>query len=101
MSFRHEALLWLLLLVPVASAALVMGFRRKQRTDARFAGDALVERLVQGRMPRLRVARGVLIVLTLAAGECVPWHFHNNITDSFVCLEGPLVVETRAPRDRS
>ena len=38
------------------------------------------------------------VVLTLAAGECVPWHYHSGITDSFVCLEGPMVVETRAPR---
>ena len=37
-------------------------------------------------------------VLTLAAGQCVPWHYHSAITDSFVCLEGPMVVETRAPR---
>ena len=38
------------------------------------------------------------VVLTLAAGECVPWHYHSSITDAFVCLEGPVVVETRAPR---
>jgi quercetin dioxygenase-like cupin family protein len=37
-------------------------------------------------------------VLTLAAGECIPWHYHSQVTDSFVCLEGPMVVETRAPR---
>src|SRR5947207_3898174 len=37
-------------------------------------------------------------VLTLAAGEVVPWHYHSEISDSFVCLEGPMVVETRAPR---
>lgn len=37
-------------------------------------------------------------VLTLAAGQCVPWHYHSEIADSFVCLEGPMVVETRAPR---
>ena len=37
-------------------------------------------------------------VLTLAAGQEVPWHYHSDITDSFVCLEGPMVVETRAPR---
>jgi quercetin dioxygenase-like cupin family protein len=37
-------------------------------------------------------------VLTLAAGQCVPWHYHSAITDSFVCLEGPMIVETRAPR---
>ena len=37
-------------------------------------------------------------VLTLAKGQCVPWHYHNEVADSFVCLEGPMVVETRAPR---
>ena len=37
-------------------------------------------------------------VLTLAAGQSVPWHYHSEITDSFFCLEGQLVVETRAPR---
>jgi len=38
-------------------------------------------------------------VLTLARGQSVPWHYHSEITDSFVCLEGPMVVETRAPRN--
>ena len=37
-------------------------------------------------------------VLTLAAGQCVPWHYHSDITDNFVCLEGLMVVEARAPR---
>lgn len=37
-------------------------------------------------------------VLTLAAGQSVPWHYHSEVTDSFVCLEGEVVVETRAPR---
>ena len=36
-------------------------------------------------------------VLTLAKGQCVPWHYHSEVSDSFVCLEGPMVVETRAP----
>jgi mannose-6-phosphate isomerase-like protein (cupin superfamily) len=39
-----------------------------------------------------------VVVLTLASRQSVPWHFHSDITDSFVCLEGPMVVETRAPR---
>jgi len=38
-------------------------------------------------------------VLALAAGQEVPWHYHSEISDSFVCLEGPMVVETRAPRN--
>jgi quercetin dioxygenase-like cupin family protein len=37
-------------------------------------------------------------VLTLAHGQSIPWHYHSEIADSFVCLEGPMVVETRAPR---
>lgn len=37
-------------------------------------------------------------VFTLSAGEKVPWHYHTNITDTFVCIEGPMVVETRGPR---
>ena len=37
-------------------------------------------------------------VLTLASRQCVPWHYHTEISDSFVSLEGPVVVETRAPR---
>jgi len=49
---------------------------------------------------RETVAEGAdlrVVVLTLAQGQCVPWHYHSTITDSFVCLEGPMVVETRAP----
>ena len=37
-------------------------------------------------------------VLSLATGQCVPLHYHSEISDSFVCLDGPMVVETRAPR---
>ena len=39
-------------------------------------------------------------ILTLGDGECVPWHYHSVVTDTFVCLEGTTVVETRAPRGR-
>jgi len=42
--------------------------------------------------PGLRVQ-----VLTLGPGQCVPWHHHTTIEDTFFCLEGPMVVETRAP----
>lgn len=40
-----------------------------------------------------------LVVLTLAAGEEVPWHWHSNVKDVVLCMEGPMVVETRAPRE--
>jgi len=38
-------------------------------------------------------------ILTLATGQAIPWHYHNEISDTMVCLEGPMVVETRAPRN--
>ena len=37
-------------------------------------------------------------ILTLGAGEVIPWHYHTTITDVFVGLEGRVVIETRAPR---
>ena len=49
---------------------------------------------------REMVAEGAdirILVLTLAAGQCVPWHYHSEIADSFVGLEGRTVVETKAP----
>lgn len=39
-------------------------------------------------------------ILTLAAGQEVPWHYHSHITDTFFCLEGTLSVETRTPPGR-
>ena len=39
-------------------------------------------------------------VVTLAAGEAVPWHYHTMVSDIFIGLEGTVVVETRAPRSR-
>ena len=51
---------------------------------------------------RETVAEGAdlrVTILTLAAGECIPWHFHSEIADTMVCLDGPMVVETRAPRN--
>lgn len=38
------------------------------------------------------------LLLTLSAGQCVPWHCHSEITDRYFCLDGPMVVEPRAPR---
>ncbi len=36
-------------------------------------------------------------ILTLEPGEEIPWHYHTNVTDTFVCLEGPMIVATRVP----
>ena len=38
-------------------------------------------------------------MLNLAPGGYIPRHYHSAITASFACLEGTLVVETRAPRN--
>src|SRR5262250_134988 len=38
------------------------------------------------------------LILTLTAGQRVPWHYHSTVTEVIVCLDGPMVVETRAPR---
>ena len=40
-----------------------------------------------------------MVVLTLAAGQEVPWHWHTNVSDTFFCMAGPMVIETRAPRE--
>lgn len=37
-------------------------------------------------------------IFTLAAGEEIPWHFHSTVADWYVCLEGSVQVQTRAPR---
>ena len=38
-------------------------------------------------------------ILTLAAGQEVPWHWHSEVTDTFWCMDGPMVIEMRAPRE--
>jgi quercetin dioxygenase-like cupin family protein len=50
------------------------------------------KREVLAQVPDLR-----MVVLTLAAGQEVPWHFHSNVSDTFFCLEGPMVIETHEP----
>ncbi|MGZ0190372.1 MAG: cupin domain-containing protein [Alphaproteobacteria bacterium] len=50
------------------------------------------ERVTVAEAPGLRVRR-----LTLAPGQTVPWHKHSTITDTFFCMDGPMVVETEAP----
>ena len=62
--------------------------------DARNSGSYEIE-------SRETVAEGADLrvqVLTLGPGQSVPWHYHSEITDSFVGLEGETIVETRAPR---
>ena len=40
-----------------------------------------------------------MIAITLGPGQEVPWHWHTNISDTFFCMQGPMTIETRAPRE--
>jgi len=40
-----------------------------------------------------------MVVLTLGQGHEVPWHWHSNVSDTFFCMQGEMVIETRAPRE--
>lgn len=42
--------------------------------------------------PSLRVRR-----IALGHGQCVPWHYHSQVTDTFFCMRGPMQVKTRDP----
>ena len=44
--------------------------------------------------PGLRVR-----LLGLAPGQSVPWHFHTQISDTFICLRGPMRVATLNPQE--
>ena len=50
------------------------------------------KRLTIAEAPNLRVR-----LLALGQGQCVPWHYHSNITDTFFCMEGPMQIMTRDP----
>jgi quercetin dioxygenase-like cupin family protein len=64
-------------------------------TDAaRRPPYAVARHEIWAETPELR-----MVVLTLAAGQEVPWHWHSNVSDTFFCMAGPMVIETRAPRE--
>jgi quercetin dioxygenase-like cupin family protein len=43
--------------------------------------------------PELRAVR-----ITLDPDRHVPWHWHSAVDDHFICLQGIVEIETRAPR---
>lgn len=57
-------------------------------TDTKDLPYAIEGRQLIAEAPGLRVQ-----ILTLGNGEDVPWHYHTEITDTFACLEGPMVVK--------
>ncbi|MBK5103921.1 MAG: cupin domain-containing protein [Burkholderiales bacterium] len=49
------------------------------------------------------IAKGADVLVReyeLGPGEFVPWHHHTAVTDHFYCLEGTVLIETRAPAAR-
>jgi quercetin dioxygenase-like cupin family protein len=47
------------------------------------------------------VAKGIDVqarIFTLAPGEVIPWHRHNESTDHYFVLHGTLTINTRNPR---
>ena len=34
---------------------------------------------------------------TLAPGAQIPWHFHSEVSDWFICREGVIAVESQSP----
>lgn len=39
-------------------------------------------------------------ILVLDAGEATAWHFHTQVTDRMLCLQGRIAVEFRNPPER-
>ncbi len=38
-------------------------------------------------------------ILVLEAGEATAWHFHTEVTDKMLCLQGPIAVEYQSPQE--
>ena len=39
-------------------------------------------------------------ILVLEAGQATAWHFHSEVNDKMLCLEGRIVIEFQGPRER-
>jgi hypothetical protein len=52
---------------------------------------------IRGRQVVAQGADLTVSILALAAGQCVRWRSYSNTSDRYFCMEGPMVVETRAP----
>ncbi len=38
-------------------------------------------------------------IMLLAAGEATAWHFHTEVTDRMLCLQGSIRVEYQSPEE--
>jgi quercetin dioxygenase-like cupin family protein len=49
------------------------------------------------------IAKGADVLVreyVLDPGESIPWHHHTQVSDRYYCLEGTVLLETRAPTAR-
>ena len=58
--------------------------------DQKDPPDTIAGRELIAKTPDLRVQ-----ILTLSEGQEIPWHHHTAVTDTVICLQGPMLVETR------
>jgi quercetin dioxygenase-like cupin family protein len=56
------------------------------------ASYTIMGRKLIAETPELRVQE-----MILAPGDCIPWHYHSGITDTFYCLEGELHIASPRP----
>lgn len=38
-----------------------------------------------------------VLMVTMGAGQCLPWHHHSEVTETIFCSRGPITVEVREP----
>lgn len=39
-------------------------------------------------------------ILTLDAGQATAWHYHSEVTDKMLCLQGQIAIEYQDPQER-
>lgn len=39
-------------------------------------------------------------ILVLDAGQATAWHFHSQVIDRMLCLQGRIVIEYQGPQER-
>jgi len=62
--------------------------KKSRQSDVVISGREII---AEGRDMRV-------CILTLAAGERSPWHYHSETADNIVCMEETTIVETWAAR---
>ncbi|MDH5750562.1 MAG: cupin domain-containing protein [Rhodospirillales bacterium] len=64
-------------------------------TDRKKAPYTIDHRQWIAETPDVRVQ-----ILTLGEGQEIPWHYHSTVSDSFTCLDGPMVIAMHGDEPR-